>query len=291
MRLSRAEIAELIPHAGAMCLLDGVLDWDASRIRCVSRGHRDAGNPLRVDGHLPALCGIEYAAHRKDRQLHSNLIAAQARGESELSRADTVGQRLWFDDDGRKALHIFAIQCAVIVHVSAHWITTRIGRLIRRGIDYSQDERRDVGHIDLQVSMVDPQAYFKPITFSMPIKLKADTEMLEFVCDNNRSRERIARGTAAQVVDVPVATLSRYVGVYDLVDENDANNKTVAAITLAGGALFLDYRGKGREELISLEATRFSWSGTVLEFSTAAGGAVTLTIHYAETSEGGPRRR
>jgi hypothetical protein len=36
---------------------------------------------------------------------------------------------------------------------------------------------------------------------------------------------------------------------------------------------------------------RFSWSGTILEFSTAAGGTATLTIHYAEGSEGGPRRR
>jgi hypothetical protein len=138
--------------------------------------------------------------------------------------------------------------------------------------------------------MVDPTAYFKPITFSMPIKLQADTEMLEFVCDNNLSRERISGGTAGRAVDVPVATLSRYVGVYDLVDENDANNKTVAAITQAGGALFLDYRGKGKEELIPLGATRFSWSGTILEFSTAADGAATLTIHYAETSEGGQRR-
>jgi hypothetical protein len=151
-------------------------------------------------------------------------------------------------------------------------------------------ERRDVGHIDLQVSMVDPTAYFKPITFSMPIKLKADSEMLEFVCDNNTSRERISGGTTGLAVNVPVATLSRYVGVYDLVDENDTNNKTVAAITLADGALFLDYRSKGKEELIPLGATRFSWSGTVLEFSIAADGAATLTIHYAETSEGGKRR-
>jgi predicted hotdog family 3-hydroxylacyl-ACP dehydratase len=52
----------MIPHAGSMCLLDGVLSWDAGRIRCLSRTHRDSGNPLRVGGRLPALCGIEYAA-------------------------------------------------------------------------------------------------------------------------------------------------------------------------------------------------------------------------------------
>ena len=62
MRLNREEIAGLIPHAGAMCLLDGVVSWDENRIRCVSRSHLDTGNPLRAGGRLPAVCGIEYAA-------------------------------------------------------------------------------------------------------------------------------------------------------------------------------------------------------------------------------------
>jgi predicted hotdog family 3-hydroxylacyl-ACP dehydratase len=62
MRLTRAEIAGLIPHGGAMCLLDGVVHWDENRIRCVSRSHLDAANPLRAGDRLPAVCGIEYAA-------------------------------------------------------------------------------------------------------------------------------------------------------------------------------------------------------------------------------------
>ena len=61
MRLSRAEIARLIPHSGAMCLLDGVVQWDANRIQCVSRSFRAADNPLRSGDRLPAVCGIEYA--------------------------------------------------------------------------------------------------------------------------------------------------------------------------------------------------------------------------------------
>jgi len=60
--ISREAIAAMIPHAGAMHLLDGVLSWDADRIRCSSRTHRDRQNPLRMDGRLSALCGIEYAA-------------------------------------------------------------------------------------------------------------------------------------------------------------------------------------------------------------------------------------
>lgn len=62
MLVTKARIAELIPHDGAMCLLDGVLQWDAAGIRCVSRSHRDARNPLRRAGRLSAVSGIEYAA-------------------------------------------------------------------------------------------------------------------------------------------------------------------------------------------------------------------------------------
>jgi predicted hotdog family 3-hydroxylacyl-ACP dehydratase len=62
MRMTRDDIAALIPHAGAMCLLDGVIDWGEEHIRCMSRSHLDAGNPLRIGGQLPAICGIEYAA-------------------------------------------------------------------------------------------------------------------------------------------------------------------------------------------------------------------------------------
>jgi predicted hotdog family 3-hydroxylacyl-ACP dehydratase len=62
MLIGRDAIAGLIPHAGAMRLLDGVLFWDAERIQCVSRTHRDPHNPLRSEELLPALCGIEYAA-------------------------------------------------------------------------------------------------------------------------------------------------------------------------------------------------------------------------------------
>jgi len=60
--LTKAEIAALIPHAGAMCLLDNVVHWDAEKIRCTSRSHRNTANPLRADGQLRAVCGIEYAA-------------------------------------------------------------------------------------------------------------------------------------------------------------------------------------------------------------------------------------
>jgi predicted hotdog family 3-hydroxylacyl-ACP dehydratase len=60
--LGRDRIAACIPHGGRMCLLDRVLDWDATRIRCAAVSHRDADNPLREAGGLPVWAGIEYAA-------------------------------------------------------------------------------------------------------------------------------------------------------------------------------------------------------------------------------------
>ena len=62
MLADKAAIAKVIPHAGSMCLLDGVLEYDAQRIRCISSTHRDADNPMRSGSELSALCGIEYAA-------------------------------------------------------------------------------------------------------------------------------------------------------------------------------------------------------------------------------------
>jgi predicted hotdog family 3-hydroxylacyl-ACP dehydratase len=62
MVLSRAAIAALIPHEGAMCLLDEVLSSDDDGIVCRAVSHRDRAHPLREDGVLHAVCGIEYAA-------------------------------------------------------------------------------------------------------------------------------------------------------------------------------------------------------------------------------------
>lgn len=60
--IGKAAIMALIPHAGAMCLLDSVYQWDSLSITCVTSSHRDANNPLASGGRLDSLCGIEYAA-------------------------------------------------------------------------------------------------------------------------------------------------------------------------------------------------------------------------------------
>jgi predicted hotdog family 3-hydroxylacyl-ACP dehydratase len=71
--IGRVGIAALIPHAGAMCLLDEVVTWDGTRISCRSASHRDIANPLAEAGTLDAVCGIEYAAQAM--AVHGALIS------------------------------------------------------------------------------------------------------------------------------------------------------------------------------------------------------------------------
>ena len=46
MMLDRTAIEAVVPHAGAMCLIDGVESCDASRIVCMSMQHLSLDNPL-----------------------------------------------------------------------------------------------------------------------------------------------------------------------------------------------------------------------------------------------------
>ena len=72
--MTRGEILAMIPHAGDMCLLDEVLDWDAAKIRCLSHRFAAADNPLRrPDGTLGTACGIEIAAQAM--AVHGRLTA------------------------------------------------------------------------------------------------------------------------------------------------------------------------------------------------------------------------
>ena len=49
--LGRAALRRLVPHRGTMCLLDAIAVWNEA---CITA-------PLRRQGMLPAVCGVEYA--------------------------------------------------------------------------------------------------------------------------------------------------------------------------------------------------------------------------------------
>ena len=123
--MTRSEIAALIPHTGAMCLLDGVMQWDDQNIRCTSRTHRSSDNPLQMDGRLPALCGVEYAAQAM--AVHGGLVgkvSGKPRAGYLASLRDVVCLRDRLDDlagdlvvdaelvagDGERVIYRFALR-------------------------------------------------------------------------------------------------------------------------------------------------------------------------------------
>ena len=73
MSLSKHEWEALIPHRGAMSLLDRVIDWDDTRIHLTADSHRRTDNPLRSDGRLRALHLCEYGAQAM--AVHGGLLA------------------------------------------------------------------------------------------------------------------------------------------------------------------------------------------------------------------------
>ncbi len=68
----------LIPHRGAMCVLDEVVAWDADTIHARSRSHRSVDNPLRSDGRVRAVHLCEYGAQAM--AVHGGLLARAAGG-------------------------------------------------------------------------------------------------------------------------------------------------------------------------------------------------------------------
>lgn len=118
-------IAELLPHAGTMVLLDRVVEWDSQHVRCTATSHLARANPLRCADRLSALCGVEYAAQAiaaHGALVNSTSHARTARGflaairglKISTDRLDTAGGVITVSArtmlvDGNRAIYAFAI--------------------------------------------------------------------------------------------------------------------------------------------------------------------------------------
>jgi len=68
-------IDNLLPHVGAMRMIAAVVRWSTEDVECTVLNHCDPANPMRIDGRLPAVCGLEYGAQAM--ALHGALIAGR----------------------------------------------------------------------------------------------------------------------------------------------------------------------------------------------------------------------
>src|ERR1700691_450490 len=90
--------------------------------------------------------------------------------------------------------------------------------------------RRDFGHMDLDITIDDPNSFNRPFSLKMPQRLTPDTDLIESVCENDRSVPHMLGGTGASLAP---EVLSKYTGTYEFAPGREA------VITREADLLFL----------------------------------------------------
>ena len=73
--------------------------------------------------------------------------------------------------------------------------------------------RRDFGHMDLEMTIDDPKAFTRPFSFRMDKTLMPDTDLLESICENDRSVPHMLGGT--EITKLAPEILAKYAGTYE----------------------------------------------------------------------------
>ena len=78
------------------------------------------------------------------------------------------------------------------------WLDTRKARPHSDALRVTERFRRkDIGHLELTITITDPKAYVKPWTVTTVKALLPDTELLESFCDNHERTTEHRRITPA----------------------------------------------------------------------------------------------
>lgn len=166
-------------------------------------------------------------------------------GDTLVVESNGFNDRTWLDHDGHP-------------HTEALRMTERY-------------RRRDVGNLDLEVTISDPGAYARPWTVAVRAELAADTELIEFVCnENERALEHwVGKASDERKNEVAVAVdiLAKYVGRYEEQAPFWRALPRVVEITLTDGRLFGETDGRGKVPLYATSDTSFAGlNGLGVEF-------------------------
>jgi hypothetical protein len=145
----------------AACLPHSVTDFDAHVL------------PRKII-QTPSVLILLFEGHHTYRQIFTDgralpnepepawLGYSVAKWEADTLVIDTIGihEKTWLDDSGHP-------------HSDALHIIERFRRI-------------DFGHMDVRITIDDPKAYVKPWTVSFGWELLPDTELLDWVCENNK---------------------------------------------------------------------------------------------------------
>lgn len=145
--------------------------------------------------------------------------------------------------------------------------------------------RRNFGNLDLDVTLTDPKAYTRPFTVSVRATLAPDTDLIEFVCNDNGNRvlgHWVGKASDEKkgAVTVAPAILAKYVGVYDEQPSPRLWSATgvprIVTISVSGDTIYGDMDGRGKMPLIAQSETEFSGLyGLGVEFTRDSSGKAT----------------
>jgi hypothetical protein len=144
--------------------------------------------------------------------------------------------------------------------------------------------RRDVGHIDVQVTFEDPKAYTRSWTLPVELDLMADSELIEYVCENERDSAHMV-GKSGEEYPVPVEILAQYTGTYD------AGVLGNIVVSLQANHLMINPGGAGNIPLVAHGENNFTMEGTGVEFVRDQTGAVVgMRQHWTEGDRNNRRK-
>jgi hypothetical protein len=140
--------------------------------------------------------------------------------------------------------------------------------------------RPDFGHLEVRKTLADPGALMEPWTVPLKFEFDADTEAIEYVCNENERDHQHLVGKASDQkgVEVDKAILSKYVGTYEFSPPDRPDLRMSVEVVLDGDRLAMAVGGP-KQPLTPLSATEFATDdGTQIEFFKDDKGAVTHLI-------------
>lgn len=107
--------------------------------------------------------------------------------------------------------------------------------------------------MDFEITIDDPKVFTRPFTIRTERLLAADTDLLEDVCENERSLERMSGDVG---VRSSPAVLATYAGTYELAPGREF------AIVAAGDLLFVQGLNEPKLPLLAQSETQFMSTAT-----------------------------
>ena len=123
--------------------------------------------------------------------------------------------------------------------------------------------RRDFGHMEIEITLNDPEVYARPWTVALSAVLTPDTDLLEAVCNENHNSlaHWVGKASDDKKSEVKVAPeiLAKYAGTYEELDLwGNRPHPAIIEVTVSNGALFAELKGREKAQLVAQSETNFS---------------------------------